>query len=77
MDWEEAMKIPIGVVPAGTGNGMAKSLLHSASKTYSVPNAVFAIIRGLDLFPLHIKHILDDNLLISDGQFYGTIKLSR
>ncbi|KAF2952628.1 hypothetical protein DAI22_01g349100 [Oryza sativa Japonica Group] len=46
MDWEEAMKIPIGVVPAGTGNGMAKSLLHSASKTYSVPNAVFAIIRG-------------------------------
>uniref|UniRef100_A0A0E0C8J6 sphingosine kinase n=1 Tax=Oryza meridionalis TaxID=40149 RepID=A0A0E0C8J6_9ORYZ len=47
MDWEEAMKIPIGVVPAGTGNGMAKSLLHSASKTYSVPNAVFAIIRGL------------------------------
>ena len=56
---------------------MAKSLLHSASKTYSVPNAVFAIIRGLDLFPLHIKHILDDNLLFSDGQFYGTIKLSR
>uniref|UniRef100_A0A0E0C8J7 sphingosine kinase n=1 Tax=Oryza meridionalis TaxID=40149 RepID=A0A0E0C8J7_9ORYZ len=48
MDWEEAMKIPIGVVPAGTGNGMAKSLLHSASKTYSVPNAVFAIIRDIE-----------------------------
>uniref|UniRef100_A0A0E0JPJ8 sphingosine kinase n=1 Tax=Oryza punctata TaxID=4537 RepID=A0A0E0JPJ8_ORYPU len=45
-DWEEAIKISIGVVPAGTGNGMAKSLLHSASETYSVPNAVFAIIRG-------------------------------
>ncbi|KAF0917158.1 hypothetical protein E2562_016954 [Oryza meyeriana var. granulata] len=46
IDWEEAIKIPIGVLPAGTGNGMAKSLLHSASETYSVPNAVFAIIRG-------------------------------
>ncbi|WVZ68577.1 hypothetical protein U9M48_017503 [Paspalum notatum var. saurae] len=45
-DWEEAIKMPIGVVPAGTGNGMAKSLLHVASETYSVSNAVFAIIRG-------------------------------
>ncbi|KAK3165635.1 hypothetical protein QOZ80_1AG0035840 [Eleusine coracana subsp. coracana] len=45
-DWEEAIKMPIGVVPAGTGNGMAKSLLHAARETYSVGNAVFAIIRG-------------------------------
>ncbi|KAJ1287410.1 hypothetical protein BS78_02G008200 [Paspalum vaginatum] len=30
----------------GTGNGMAKSLLHAASETYSVSNAVFAITRG-------------------------------
>ncbi|CAO2194899.1 unnamed protein product [Urochloa humidicola] len=45
-DWEEAIKMPIGVVPAGTGNGMAKSLLHAASETCCVSNAVFAIIRG-------------------------------
>uniref|UniRef100_A0A453FP71 sphingosine kinase n=1 Tax=Aegilops tauschii subsp. strangulata TaxID=200361 RepID=A0A453FP71_AEGTS len=45
-DWEEAIKMPIGVVPAGTGNGMAKSLLHAASETCSVSDAVFAIIRG-------------------------------
>ncbi|KAL6614371.1 hypothetical protein ACP70R_036641 [Stipagrostis hirtigluma subsp. patula] len=45
-DWEEGIKMPIGVVPAGTGNGMAKSLLHAASETYSVSNAVFAIIKG-------------------------------
>ncbi|PAN28140.1 hypothetical protein PAHAL_5G133900 [Panicum hallii] len=45
-DWEEAIKMPIGVVPAGTGNGMAKSLLHAASETCSVSNAVFAIIKG-------------------------------
>ncbi|RLM92396.1 sphingosine kinase 2-like [Panicum miliaceum] len=46
-DWEDAIKMPIGVVPAGTGNGMAKSLLHAASETCSVSNAVFAIIKGL------------------------------
>ncbi|XBI29431.1 hypothetical protein VPH35_053417 [Triticum aestivum] len=45
-DWEEAIKMPIGVVPAGTGNGMAKSLMHAASETCSVSDAVFAIIRG-------------------------------
>nr|BAK06536.1 predicted protein [Hordeum vulgare subsp. vulgare] len=45
-DWEEAIKMPIGVVPAGTGNGMAKSLLHAASETCSVSDAVFAIIKG-------------------------------
>lgn len=38
---------------AGTGNGMAKSLLHAASEKYSVSNAVFAIIKGYfsNLFP--------------------------
>ncbi|XP_072149842.1 sphingosine kinase 2 isoform X2 [Setaria viridis] len=34
------------VMCAGTGNGMAKSLLHAASEKCSVSNAVFAIIRG-------------------------------
>jgi len=45
-DWEEAIKMPIGVVPAGTGNGMAKSLLHAAGETSSASNAVLAIIKG-------------------------------
>ncbi|OEL21999.1 Sphingosine kinase 2, partial [Dichanthelium oligosanthes] len=45
-DWEEAIKMPIGVVPAGTGNGMAKSLLHSANETCSISNSIFAIIKG-------------------------------
>ena len=34
------------VMCAGSGNGMAKSLLHAASEKYSVSNAVFAIIKG-------------------------------
>ncbi|KAM3701769.1 hypothetical protein ACJW30_05G199500 [Castanea mollissima] len=46
-DWEAAIKMPIGVVPAGTGNGMVKSLLDSAGYPCTAPNAVLAIIRGL------------------------------
>uniref|UniRef100_A0ACD5WJK0 Uncharacterized protein n=1 Tax=Avena sativa TaxID=4498 RepID=A0ACD5WJK0_AVESA len=45
-DWEDAIKMPIGILPAGTGNGMAKSLLHAASETCSISDALFAIIRG-------------------------------
>ncbi|TKY59337.1 Sphingosine kinase 1 [Spatholobus suberectus] len=46
-DWNTAIKMPLGVVPAGTGNGMAKSLLDSVGDPCTVPNAVLAIIRGL------------------------------
>ncbi|XP_020222547.1 sphingosine kinase 2 isoform X2 [Cajanus cajan] len=38
--------MPLGVVPAGTGNGMAKSLLDSVGDPCTVSNAVLAIIRG-------------------------------
>ncbi|KAL2343965.1 hypothetical protein Fmac_005250 [Flemingia macrophylla] len=45
-DWDTAINMPLGVVPAGTGNGMAKSLLDSVGDPCTVPNAVLAIIRG-------------------------------
>ncbi|XP_054777698.1 sphingosine kinase 1-like isoform X5 [Prosopis cineraria] len=45
-DWETAVKIPIGVVPAGTGNGVAKSLLDSVGDPCTAVNAALAIIRG-------------------------------
>ncbi|XP_042377771.1 sphingosine kinase 1-like [Zingiber officinale] len=45
-DWGTAIKVPLGVIPAGTGNGMAKSLLDSADDLCTVPNATFTIIRG-------------------------------
>ncbi|XP_022142216.1 sphingosine kinase 1 isoform X2 [Momordica charantia] len=46
-DWVVAIKTPLGVVPAGTGNGMAKSLLHSVGDPCTACNATLAIIRGL------------------------------
>ncbi|CAM6086943.1 unnamed protein product [Calypogeia fissa] len=45
-DWDRAIKMPIGVIPAGTGNGMAKSILESGDEEYNAANATFAIIRG-------------------------------
>ncbi|KAM3384966.1 hypothetical protein ACQJBY_009111 [Aegilops geniculata] len=46
-DWDKAIKVPLGIIPAGTGNGMVQGLLHSAGEPFSMSNAVFAIIRGL------------------------------
>ncbi|KAL3519654.1 hypothetical protein ACH5RR_017803 [Cinchona calisaya] len=45
-DWKTAIKMPLGVVPAGTGNGMAKSLLDSIGELCTPINAILAIIRG-------------------------------
>ncbi|PHT49403.1 Sphingosine kinase 1 [Capsicum baccatum] len=45
-DWESAIKMPLGVVPAGTGNGMAKSLLDAVGLSCTASNATLAIIRG-------------------------------
>ncbi|KAI9108522.1 hypothetical protein K1719_020406 [Acacia pycnantha] len=45
-DWETAIKIPIGVVPAGTGNGVAKSLLDSTGDPCTAVNAALTIVRG-------------------------------
>uniref|UniRef100_A0A804N4U9 DAGKc domain-containing protein n=1 Tax=Zea mays TaxID=4577 RepID=A0A804N4U9_MAIZE len=45
-DWETAITVPLGIIPAGTGNGMARSLLHAAGEPFSISNVVFAIIRG-------------------------------
>ena len=41
---------------AGTGNGMAKSLLHNVNETCNVENATFAIIQG---------HIVASFILVS------------
>ncbi|XP_071720544.1 sphingosine kinase 1-like isoform X2 [Rutidosis leptorrhynchoides] len=46
-DWKSAVKIAIGVIPAGTGNGMIKSLLDSVDQPCTVAHATLAAIRGL------------------------------
>ncbi|XP_042507403.1 sphingosine kinase 1-like isoform X1 [Macadamia integrifolia] len=46
VDWEVAIKMPLGIIPAGSGNGMVKSVLDSVGDPCSVTNAVLTVIRG-------------------------------
>ncbi|KAG9149691.1 hypothetical protein Leryth_012414 [Lithospermum erythrorhizon] len=45
-DWATAIRTPLGLVPAGTGNGMVKSLLDSVGEPCSASYATLAIIQG-------------------------------
>ncbi|PWA56274.1 diacylglycerol kinase, catalytic domain-containing protein [Artemisia annua] len=45
-DWQAALKMPIGVIPAGTGNGMIKSLLDSVGQPCTAAYAMLAAVRG-------------------------------
>ncbi|KAK9051745.1 hypothetical protein SSX86_028373 [Deinandra increscens subsp. villosa] len=45
-DWAAALKTPLGIIPAGTGNGMIKSLLDSVGEPCTPTHAVLAAIRG-------------------------------
>ena len=38
--------IVLGLIPGGTGNGMAKSLLAKADENYGIFEAAFRIIKG-------------------------------
>lgn len=45
-DREMAIKIPIGVIPGGTGNGLCKTLLELSGETYDPLHAAFLIAKG-------------------------------
>ncbi|CAN1284384.1 Sphingosine kinase 2 [Linum perenne] len=69
-DWKDAIKMPLGVVPAGTSNGMVKSLLDAAGEACTPSNAVLAIIRGR-------KSSLDvATVLQGDTKYYSVLMLA-
>lgn len=45
-DRSVAIKTPIGVIPAGTGNGLSKTLLEVSGEAYDPLNAAFIIAKG-------------------------------
>lgn len=45
-DAETAIKLPLGVIPGGTGNGLCKSILELAKESYDPLNAAFIIAKG-------------------------------
>ncbi|XP_038711547.1 sphingosine kinase 1-like isoform X2 [Tripterygium wilfordii] len=62
--------MPIGVVPAGTGNGMAKSLLDSVGQPCTAFNAVLAIIRG------HKRSLDVATILQGEIKFFSVLMLA-
>ncbi|MBE9041893.1 sphingosine kinase [Oscillatoriales cyanobacterium LEGE 11467] len=45
-DWKRAIEIPIGTIPAGTGNGLCKTVLEIAGEPDDAVSAAFAIAKG-------------------------------
>ncbi|KAB5533947.1 hypothetical protein DKX38_017033 [Salix brachista] len=69
-DWNVAIKMPLGMVPAGTGNGMVKSTLDSAGEPCTASNAVVAIIRG------HKCSLDVATILQGDTKFFSVLMLA-
>ncbi|EEF37693.1 sphingosine kinase 1 isoform X1 [Ricinus communis] len=69
-DWRDAIKLPLGMVPAGTSNGMAKSLLDSVGEPCKASNAVLAIIRG------HKCSLDVATILQGETKFFSVLMLS-
>ncbi|MEO0373728.1 MAG: diacylglycerol kinase family protein [Cyanobacteria bacterium P01_A01_bin.17] len=65
-----AIQTPIGVIPAGTGNGLCQSLLAQAGEPYDVMSAGFAIAKGHPQ-PLDILQVQQDGQLS-----YGILSLA-
>ncbi|CAN8002201.1 unnamed protein product, partial [Ixodes hexagonus] len=45
-DWEQAVKIPIGIIPGGSGNGLARSISHTVNEPY-VSDPIVAATLGV------------------------------
>lgn len=69
-DWNAAIRMPVGVVPAGTGNGMVKSLLDSVGQSCSPFNAILAVIRG------HKRSLDVATLLQGETRFFSVLMLA-
>ncbi|GLE08061.1 hypothetical protein PINS_up019022 [Pythium insidiosum] len=45
-DWRDAIQLPIGVVPGGSGNGLFASLMHASGERFHAVNAGFVLAKG-------------------------------
>ena len=69
-DWKKAMRKPIGIIPAGTGNGLCKTLLDISGEPYDLVSAAFLIAKGK-------RRSLDTiEIQQSDHHYYSVLSLS-
>ncbi|XVE51252.1 hypothetical protein DITRI_Ditri02bG0025000 [Diplodiscus trichospermus] len=69
-DWSAAIKMPLGMVPGGTSNGMIKSLLDCSGETCSASNAILAVIRG------HKRSLDVATILQGETRFFSVLMLA-
>ncbi|XWS15670.1 hypothetical protein CRYUN_Cryun34aG0021800 [Craigia yunnanensis] len=69
-DWSAAIKMPIGMVPAGTSNGMVKSLLDSVGEPCSASNSILAVIRG------HKRSLDVATILQGETRYFSVLMLA-
>ena len=69
-DRERAIKMPLGIIPGGSGNGLCKSILVQGSKSSDPLNAAFIVARG--------KQQSLDLMRVSQGdrQYYSLLSLA-
>jgi len=55
-DADRALALPIGHIPGGSGNGLAKSVLESVGESYGILDAAFCIAKGGHQ-PIDLMHV--------------------
>lgn len=46
-DWNKAIRQPIGIIPSGSGNGLAHSIAHQSQEKGKPTNAAFMLAKGV------------------------------
>lgn len=69
-DAETAITKPIGIIPAGTGNGLGKTILDLSQETYDPSNAAFIIAKG-QCQPINLGVVKQDG-----KQYYSILSLA-
>lgn len=67
---EAAIAKPIGIIPAGTGNGLGKTILELSRETYDPRNAAFIIAKG-QCQPINLGVVKQDG-----KQYYSILSLA-
>ncbi|CAK4701824.1 hypothetical protein LEN26_006291 [Aphanomyces euteiches] len=78
-DWQEAIKFPLGIIPGGSGNGLAKTLVFDVGVEYTVENCAFAIAKGkpqpIDITTTRNEHQTSYGFLALSWAFIADVDL--
>ncbi|XP_067136663.1 sphingosine kinase 1-like [Centruroides vittatus] len=65
-DWKKAIKIPVGIIPGGSGNGLAKAISHAVGEPYNTNNVISSTLNIVcgRVSPMDLVRVqtLEDNM---------------